>query len=192
MINYFNFQKFKNKYLITNDLGRYDFLDVSQFKRLLTDNLPADSEEGKRLREKFFVYDSDDEQFSRLVSFEMYYSKNYLFKSTSLHIFVLTSACNQSCVYCQAQSEKSCSKGFMSKDTAKKAVDIAIQSPTDHLDFEFQGGEPLLNFEVLKYIVEYAKSISHKKISFSVVSNLTLLTQEMIDFIKYHHISVST
>ena len=192
MINYFNFQKFKNKYLITNDLGRYDFLDVSQFKRLLTDNLPADSEEGKRLREKFFVYDSDDEQFSRLVSFEMYYSKNYLFKSTSLHIFVLTSACNQSCVYCQAQSEKSCSKGFMSKDTAKKAVDIAIQSPTDYLDFEFQGGEPLLNFEVLKYIVEYAKSISHKKISFSVVSNLTLLTQEMIGFIKYHHISVST
>ena len=62
------------------------------------------------------------------------------------------------------QSEKSCSKGFMSKDTAKKAVDIAIQSPTDYLDFEFQGGEPLLNFEVLKYIVEYAKSISHKKI----------------------------
>ena len=50
MINYFNFQKFKNKYLITSDLGRYDFLDVSQFRRLLTDNLPTDSEEGKRLR----------------------------------------------------------------------------------------------------------------------------------------------
>ena len=80
----------------------------------------------------------------------------------------------------------------MSKETAKKAVDIAVQSPTDYLDFEFQGGEPLLNFEVLKYIVEYAKSISHKKINFSVVTNLTLLTPDMIDFIKKHNISVST
>ena len=192
MINYFNFQKFKNKYLITNDLGRYDFLDVSQFRRLLTDNLPTDSEEGKRLREKNFVYDSDDEQFAHEASLEIFNIKNYLFKSTSLHIFVLTSACNQRCVYCQAQSETNCSKGFMSKETAKKAVDIAIQSPTNFLDFEFQGGEPLLNFEVLKYIVEYAKSISHKKINFSVVTNLTLLTPDMIDFIKKHNISVST
>ena len=72
MINYFNFQKFKNKYLITNDLGRYDFLDVSQFRRLLTDNLPTDSEEGKRLREKNFVYDSDDEQFAHEASLEIF------------------------------------------------------------------------------------------------------------------------
>ena len=56
MINYFNFQKFKKKYLITNDLGRYDFLDVSQFVKLLTDDIPADSEDGKRLREKYFIY----------------------------------------------------------------------------------------------------------------------------------------
>ena len=55
MINYFNFQKFKNKYLITNDLGRYDFLDVSQFVKLLTDDIPADSEDGKRLREKYLL-----------------------------------------------------------------------------------------------------------------------------------------
>ena len=165
-------------------------MDVSQFINLLSDDFPADSEDRKRLREKYFVYDSDAEQFSLAASMEMFGIKNYLFKSTSLHIFVLTSACNQRCVYCQAQSEKSCAKGFMSKETAKKAVDIAIQSPTDFLDFEFQGGEPLLNFEVLKYIVEYAKSISDKRINFSVVSNLTLLTPDMIDFIKNRYYSV--
>ena len=120
MINYFNFQKFKNKYLITNDLGRYDFLDVSQFVKLLTDDIPADSEDGKRLREKYFIYDGDEEQFTRTAAFEMFNSKNYLFKSTSLHIFVLTSACNQSCVYCQAQSGNNCSKGLMSKEAAEK------------------------------------------------------------------------
>lgn len=192
MINYFNFKKYKNKFLITNDFGRYDFLTPSEFKSLLLEKINHDSETGKRLQRKYFIYNSNDEEFSRNSAFEIYSSKNYLYKSTSLHIFVVTSACNQKCVYCQAQSESSCKKGFMNRETAKKAVDIAVQSPSDYLDFEFQGGEPLLNFEIIKFIVEYSKSISNKHINFSLVTNLTLINQEMIDFIIQHNINVST
>ncbi len=47
-------------------------------------------------------------------------------------------------------------KGKMQEMTAKAAVDIALQSPNEYLTFEFQGGEPLLNFETIKYIVEYS------------------------------------
>ena len=69
----------------------------------------------------------------------------------------MTNACNISCVYCQAQDSAQEKKGKMQEMTAKAAVDIALQSPNEYLTFEFQGGEPLLNFETIKYIVEYSE-----------------------------------
>ena len=192
MINYFNFKKYKSKYLLTNDFGRYVFLEQNDFKNLLMDKLPQDKDLADKLQAEYFAFDNSIEEFSRLTAFNMYGSKNYLYKSTSLHIFVVTSACNHKCVYCQAQSSNKSQKGFMSIETAKKAVNIALQSPSDYLDFEFQGGEPLLNFDVIKYIVEYSKSVSNKHINYSIVSNLTLLTDEMIEFIKINNISIST
>ena len=81
----------------------------------------------------------------------------------------------------------------MTKETAEKSVDIALQSPAKYLSFEFQGGEPLLNFEVIKHIVLYAED--HKaehEIEYNLVSNLTLLTDEMLDFIQEHNVHVST
>jgi His-Xaa-Ser system radical SAM maturase HxsB len=83
----------------------------------------------------------------------------------------------------------------MNKEIAKKAVDIALQSPSMNLTFEFQGGEPLANFEVLKYIVNYSKERNKelgKDICYSMVSNLTLLNEEMINFILENNIGLST
>ena len=59
------------------------------------------------------------------------------------------------CVYCQAQDSEQLIKGIMNKETALKAVEVALQSPNRYLTFEFQGGEPLTNFEVIKEIKEY-------------------------------------
>jgi sulfatase maturation enzyme AslB (radical SAM superfamily) len=81
----------------------------------------------------------------------------------------------------------------MTKEIAQKSVDLALQSPNKYLSFEFQGGEPLENFEVLKYIVEYTESHSGNRIiEFNLVSNLTLLNDEMVCFLKEHHVNIST
>ena len=110
-------------------------------------------------------------------------TKEYLLVPTTLHIFVVSKNCNFNCIYCQAGNLNQNENYNMSKETAKRAVDIAMDSPSRHLTFEFQGGEPLMNFETIKYIVEYSKSISNGKfIEYSLVSNLTLLTDEMIEF----------
>jgi sulfatase maturation enzyme AslB (radical SAM superfamily) len=81
----------------------------------------------------------------------------------------------------------------MNKEIAEKAVDIALQSPAQGLNFEFQGGEPLLNFEVIKHIVAYAEENkgSHE-ISYNVVTNLTILTDEILDFLVEHKFGIST
>ena len=194
MKNYFNFKKFNNDYLITNDFGEYAFLSPNDFKSLLEDESFSDERIKRQLEQLLFIHEGTTEELVEKAKLRMARSKNYLFQATQLHIFVVTTACNLNCIYCQAQKGENKPHGMMDMDTAKKAVDIAMSSPMSALDFEFQGGEPLMNFEVIKYIVEYSESVNNgrKNIRYSIVSNLSLLTDEMLDFIKEHNIVMST
>ena len=81
----------------------------------------------------------------------------------------------------------------MSLEDAKKFVDIALSSPARELSFEFQGGEPLLNFDVLRFIVEYSEQEKKgKDIQFNLVSNLIALNDDIIAFLKDHKVHIST
>ena len=193
-LNYFNFRKINRKYLITNELGFYLYLKEDELDNLVNERYKSLSISTlKELEDKFFIYDCDDDVFIEKVKQLYRESKRYLFSATSLHIFVMTNACNLACRYCQAQDSDQTCKGFMTKETAKKAVDIALQSPTNYLTFEFQGGEPLLNYETIKYIVLYSKEVCNdKKIEYSIVSNTLLLNDEMIRFFQENNVRVST
>jgi His-Xaa-Ser system radical SAM maturase HxsB len=81
----------------------------------------------------------------------------------------------------------------MNKEVAKRAVDIALQSPEKNLNFEFQGGEPLVNFDIIKFILEYSQEKkTYHNINYSIVSNLSLITDDMIDFCSNNHVGIST
>lgn len=193
MNNYFNFKEFNNEYLITNDLGRYMFLSNDDFKDFVCCRTDLRSEVGKLLVDNLFAYQTSSDSFIDNSIFHYRNAKNYLFASTGLHIFVITDSCNMSCRYCQAQNECPKTTKLMSAEVAKKASDIALSSPQKAITIEFQGGEPLLNFEIIKYAVLYIeKNKKDKNVDFSIVTNLTLLTDEIIDFIKEHHINIST
>lgn len=187
----FNFAKIgEDHYLVTNYAGRYCFLSEQEFFSLCQgENL---TEPAKTvLTSNFFVTEEDSETYLAKYSEAIRHYRDYLFSGTGLHIFVLTSQCNLKCVYCQASTMP---RGkAMSLEIAEKCVKMALQSPNRYLSFEFQGGEPLMNFSALRHIVLFAeKQAGDKIISFNLVSNLTLLTDEMIDFITEHHINVST
>lgn len=193
MIGPFNFKKLNNKVLITNDLGRYEYLSKDEFSKFINKKIDPESELYCRLKDKMFLFDDSIEYYVNAVSPHLRSSKSYLYAATSLHIFVVSNYCNSKCIYCQAQSNQLNSCKMMTKEIARKAVDFALQSPQKELNFEFQGGEPLSNFPIIKYIVEYTKSINKdKKIQFSLVSNLSLLTDEMVEFFKENQISIST
>lgn len=195
MLNHFNFKEFGHQILLTNDVGAHAFISKEDFKKLLEETLPADSEIYKELENKYFVYNCDQEVFLTKILPASRFSKRYLFSATQLFIFVVTVKCNFNCVYCQAKSPDSAHTTSMTQDIAKRAVDIAFSSPSLCLDFEFQGGEPLLNFPVIKWIVEYAnqKSIgTGKKIRYSIVTNLSLLNDDMVKFILKNGISICT
>ena len=193
--NYFMFREWdESTFMITNELGFHYFLgnqDFHSFVRQEFDCLSPDTQ--KDLSLKGFLYDSSNAVFIERASGMYRQSKQYLFYGTCLHIFVLTNMCNLNCVYCQAQDMNSAKKGRMTTDTAEKAVEIALQSHARNLNFEFQGGEPLLNFPVIKHIIEYTEEHKNdKEILFSLVSNTLLLTEEMIEFFKTHNVAIST
>lgn len=192
MLNYFNFRKNRDSYLITNDFGYYCILSEVQFEELIKNHIVTDKKKAIELEEKGFIYNSSREEFLLRYTEKVRSMKQYLFYPTSLHIFVVTTDCNGDCVYCQAKSHCKDDRGYMNEEIAKKAVDIALSSPCQNLSFEFQGGEPLMNFDIIRFIVDYSSSISDKNIVYNIVSNLTLLNEEMLEYITAHNISLST
>lgn len=197
--NYFNFSEFDDKYLISNDFGKFLFIDKSDFNSLTNHNYDMIGQDLiNKLENNYFIYKDKDifiEKISKTNNL-----KSYLNEGTQLHIFVLTTYCNMNCIYCQASTKNDINKckddkKFMTTEVAKKAVDIAFQSPSMNLTFEFQGGEPLANFEVLKYIVEYTNERNKeygKNICYSLVSNLTLLNDDIAHFLINNGVGIST
>lgn len=190
---YFNFKKIGDSYLITNDFGQYEFLNQAEFRRLVSGTVLPGTKLAQRLLNRHFLYEESDLEFSGRMRDELLFRKQYAAHAAGLHIFVVTTACNCRCVYCQANSGAHHTPLYMTAETAKQAVDLALQSPEHFLNFEFQGGEPLLNFDTIRFIVEYAeKQKKDHEVEFSLVSNLTLLNDEIIDFLVSHRIAVST
>lgn len=191
-LNYFNFKEKNCKYLLTNDTGEFIFISKNEFENLIQKKELKD-ELKIELKQKGFIYEGNMEIFATKQAMRLRRTKECLLTPTTLHIFVVSKNCNFNCVYCQAGNLDQKEKYNMSKETAKKAVDIAMESPSNYLTFEFQGGEPLMNYETIKYIIEYSKSICNGKcIEYNIVSNLTLLTDEMIDFFVENKVSICT
>lgn len=193
MKNHFNFHRYgKDNVLITNDFGCYTFLTDQELKEFILNRVDLDSELHAKLKQGLFLIDPV-ETYSHEVIHDLRQMKSYVFQATSLHIFVVTNACNLSCIYCQAKDKEHQEFGYMTEDIAYKAVDIALQSPAQKLNFEFQGGEPLLNFPIIQKIIKYTEEHRKlKEVQYTIVSNFTLLTEDILNYLLQHHVSICT
>ena len=192
-LNYFNFKQFNNRVLMTNDFGKYVFVTNDEFKNIINQNVNLESDLGKKLLDNKMIYSESDLGYSDVNRYPLREIKGHVNMPTSLHIFVVTTVCNMACVYCQANNGSECSNLFMDEETAERAVDIALEAPTRNLSFEFQGGEPLINYRIIKHIVEYTElKKGNRCVTYNIVTNLTLLEDDMIDFFKEYSFGVST
>ena len=113
----------------------------------------------------------------------------------SMALFV-TQRCNFRCVYCYGDGGGYGSEGEMDRETAYRAVDWLIEQSekSKKLGITFFGGEPLLNFALIKNVVSYAKERGKetgKAFGFTISTNGSLLDDEKIAFIKEHKIHVN-
>ena len=106
-------------------------------------------------------------------------------KALCLHV---AHSCNLNCQYCFAsQGKYHGERALMSFEVAKQAMDFLIANSGDHVNLEvdFFGGEPLMNFDVVKKTVEYARSIEKqhgKNFRFTLTTNGVDVDQEVMDF----------
>ena len=96
--------------------------------------------------------------------------------------------CDLNCSYCFASQGKFHGKeGIMTIETAKRAIDFLVENSGNrrNLEVDFFGGEPLLNFELCKETVAYARSIEkahNKNFRFTLTTNGVKLTDEVIEW----------
>ena len=106
-------------------------------------------------------------------------------KALCLHV---AHTCNLNCAYCFAsQGKYHGDRALMSFETGKQALDflVANSGTRRNLEVDFFGGEPLMNFDVIKQLVAYARSIEkehNKNFRFTLTTNGVLIDDDVIDF----------
>ncbi len=116
-----------------------------------------------------------------------YKARTPVIKAMCLHI---AHDCNIRCKYCFAsQGDFKGDRSLMSFDVGKKALDFLIANSGNrrNLEVDFFGGEPLLNFEVVKKLVEYGRKEEkkyNKNFRFTLTTNGVLLSEDKMDFIN--------
>ena len=116
-----------------------------------------------------------------------YKNNSNVIKAMCLHI---AHTCNLNCSYCFAsQGKYQGERGLMSFEVGKRAFDFLIEKSGTrrNLEVDFFGGEPLMNWDVVKKLVEYARSIEkehNKNFRFTLTTNGMLIDDEVIDFLN--------
>lgn len=112
-------------------------------------------------------------------------NRNTVIKALCLHV---AHTCNLNCEYCFAsQGKYHGDRALMSLEVGKRALDFLVENSGSrtNLEVDFFGGEPLMNWEVVKDIVRYGRElekIHNKKFRFTLTTNGVLLNDEVIDF----------
>ena len=128
----------------------------------------------------------------KLFTEDVYEDKAFDFKNRSTAIKALclhvSHTCNLNCEYCfAAQGKYNGERAVMSAEVGRQAIDFLIENSEGrrNLEVDFFGGEPLMNFEVVKETVAYARSIEKKfdkNFRFTLTTNGMLIDDEVIEF----------
>jgi His-Xaa-Ser system radical SAM maturase HxsB len=189
----FRFKKFGDVYLISTDIGSWMFLQADAFDLFMRRPVrELDSGLYQRLRERHFIVDTsflENEIEALYVKFKNYFSRPTLF------IVGVTDECNLKCDYCQANARppRPAHDGKYSDLTIEKTVDFIFDCIDKKATIEFQGGEPLLEFQTIKKFIEKTKKRNHskqKRIKFTLSTNLTLLDSDKIKYLSENQVCV--
>lgn|SRR5262245_34370482 len=185
-----------NRYVAVNEVGEWRVLSRDDLELLVKKRLPSATPLYYALKTAHFIEDADSDVASDLLTLKVRSKRERIAQFTGLHMFVVTLRCNHSCQYCQVSRQSEDRSAYdMTVPMADKGLDFTFRSPSPAIKIEFQGGEPLLNFDLIKYIVLQAekRNLAEKRdLAFVIATNLSCLTDEILDFCREHAIQIST
>ena len=166
-------------------IARYEDHSLEEIQKELSDHDPKEVQEAYeeiQNLEKEGVLFTEDCYEDYICEFK---ERPTVVKALCLHI---AHDCNLACKYCFAEEgEYHGRRALMSYEVGKKALDFLIANSGNrvNLEVDFFGGEPLMNFEVCKQLVAYARSIEKeagKNFRFTLTTNGMLIDDDVIDF----------
>lgn len=172
----------------TNTVFSISENEYQEFWRIENGGLKADESEIFQKYQKMGVLQEniiEEIEHPAMIYLE-HHSMNRLYQL----ILQVTQQCNLRCSYCAYsgiyENNRQHSNKAMDYKTAKKAIDFFVERTIemDKIHISFYGGEPLLEFDLIKKCVEYAKSrVVGKELTFGITTNGTLLTDEVVSFL---------
>lgn len=179
--------------LLTNQVGDWTFVGEDDLAALLRGDVGPGSALHTQLRDAHFVLDAAEGE--RIVE-RLRSRTRFLDYGPNLHIVVVTLRCNETCVYCHAsRADMHAVETDMTPETAERVVDTILCSTSPSVTIEFQGGEPLVNFPVVRHIIEYAerKNVARgKQLEFTMVSNLSLMDEDKLRYLLDKRVQICT
>lgn len=193
----FNFTALnKHEYVATNQAGQYVIVDRATLEDFVRHKLPYQSDAYSAFKSAHFLIDADSDVALDLLALKVRTKNERFADFTGLHIFVASLRCEHACPYCQVSRQSDDRVAFdMSRETADRALGMVFRSPSPTIKIEFQGGEPLLNFGLIQYIVERAEALNvsqNRALQFVIATNLAVITDDMLDYCKAKDIYIST
>lgn len=163
----------------------YNFFDCGFREEMLTVEVKSEIDE---LKQKGFLSTYHTEEIRHPENEAVPFLLNNYMKHLILQV---TQACNLCCIYCPyansttGRLQRKHSQKTMSFDVAKKAIDFFFKnsSASEDITIGFYGGEPLIEFGLIKKCVEYINLLFEgRKLTYVLTTNATLLTEEMIHY----------
>ena len=191
----FYFTRVADKEVLVNEVGDMMVVPTGTVESLVNHTIDQ-NELFKSLVANFYVSEELVPPLLDIYAARLREKKLFMDHFTALHIFVVTLQCNQNCVYCQASSRKEQSEQCtMSYDVMERSVELMFHSPAPVLTMEFQGGEPSLHPEIIRYGIEKAeqmKAVDGREVRYVLCTNCVNLTDEMLNICKQYHVLIST
>lgn len=189
-------RRINDEWLVVSPTGDHLFLNDEQAGQLADGSIKTFSLELQaRLKSRFFVLGQDAHGSRRLLASRLAARNETVNAGPSLHIIVPTLQCAHSCQYCQVSRSIADTGHTLSVDMLLKACDSIFESPARNLTVEFQGGDPLIRFDLVKLAILHISernSQERRNIRFVVASTLHQLDEEMCRFFASHGVVLST
>lgn len=176
--------------------GEHLFLEQSEVDALLTDPSGLPPRRRADMAARFFLPNHGrNVGKERLLAARRAAKHETVTSGPSLHIIVPTLQCGHTCQYCQVSRAQTDAGFSMSPAMLDAACDRVWESNADDLTVEFQGGDPLVRFDLIVRAVDKLTQLNHegrRRIRFVVASTLHQLTQEMCEYFRIKGVVLST
>jgi His-Xaa-Ser system radical SAM maturase HxsB len=192
----FRFHRLNNKEILVNEVGDYIIQNKGAVEKIINKQVVQGTKLYNDLLSNFFISEQPIPILSDVLATRIRTKKSFLNSFTALHMFVISLRCEHTCKYCQvSRVTQNKDKFDMSYDTIDKSLDLMFKSSAENLTLEFQGGEPLLAFDKVKYTVKKAKRLEinfNKNLSIVICTNLALINDDILQYCKKNNILIST